>query len=242
MTDRWKVLIAAFLKDLSWSMAFFYVAFETYERGSVLEYALIRGVPALAYFLGTRIYGSLSDQMDARKPLMLAAAALNPLFPLGIALTEPSAWLPIVVAWYFFLSEEPVIIAFLADRSPGGAAAGDYFMAMEVGFTVGVLIGGFLTEWLGLKRTLLVASALSSLAVGVLATVREEGRLERSDFLRALRSALSLRWPGARGGSCPLFCSRTPPSPRSTSPSPSRCLRPPAGRTRSWGCWCPRLA
>ncbi|MDK2465173.1 MAG: MFS transporter [Candidatus Korarchaeota archaeon] len=199
MADRWKVLIAAFLRDLSWSMTFLYVAFETYERGSVLEYALIRGVPALAYFLGTRIYGSLSDQMGARKPLMLAAAALNPLFPLAIALTGPSSWLPIVVAWYFFLSEEPVIIAFLADRSPGGAAAGDYFMAMEVGFTVGVLIGGLLTEWLGLRRTLLMASALSSLAVAALATVREEGRLERPDFLRAVRSALGLRWPGDTG-------------------------------------------
>ncbi|RLG39936.1 MAG: hypothetical protein DRO01_04880, partial [Thermoproteota archaeon] len=43
------------------------------------------------------------------------------------------------------------------------------------------------------------ASALSSLAVGALATVREEGRFERPDFLRALRSALSLRWPGDTG-------------------------------------------
>ncbi len=199
MTDRWKVLIAAFLRDLSWSMTFLFVAFETYERGSVLEYALIRGVPALAYFLGTRIYGSLSDQMGARKPLMLAAAALNPLFPLGIAITGPSAWLPIVVAWYFFLSEEPVIIAFLADRSPGGSAAGDYFMAMEAGFTVGVLIGGFLTEYLGLRTTLMIASALSSLAVGVLATVREERGAGRPDLAAAIRSAISLGWPGDTG-------------------------------------------
>ena len=199
MDDRWKVLVAVSLKDAGWSMVFIYVAFETYERGSLLGYALIRGLPALSYFLGTRIYGSLSDQMGARKPLLLTAAVLSPLFIVALAFTPLELWLPITIIWYLMTSDEPVVIAFLADRGSGGAAAGDLFSVAEVGYTAGTLAGGLLTEIFGLRTTLLVAAAVASLSVPIIYSVSEGAPIGRPDLTIAFKMALSLKWPGRTG-------------------------------------------
>ena len=73
-SEQLKVLTATLLLEMSWSMSFFFVTFKTYEEGSFIQYALIRGLPAITYFLGSRFYGFISDSTGSRRIFMVIGA------------------------------------------------------------------------------------------------------------------------------------------------------------------------
>lgn len=206
-SEQLKVLTATLLLEMSWSMSFFFVTFKTYEEGSFIQYALIRGLPAITYFLGSRFYGFISDSTGSRRIFMIIGATSTTMSLLGMAATPTSLWILIVCVWYFLTAFEPVTIAYLSTEKMGGEASGEYYAASELGFTLGSAIGGFLTDLIGIRYNLLLATAISVPSILLFLSLREDGSTtSRVEIKEALYRVFRLEFPrGTRKVILPFF-------------------------------------
>ncbi len=188
-------------------MSFFFVTFKTYEEEGFIQYALIRGLPAITYFLGSRFYGFISDSTGNRRIFMVIGAISTTISLLGMAATPTSLWIPIVCVWYFLTAFEPVTIAYLSAEKMGGEASGEYYAASELGFTLGSAIGGFLTDLIGIRYNLLLATVISVPSILLFLSLKEDGSTtSRVEIKKALYKVFRLEFPrGTRKVILPFF-------------------------------------
>ncbi len=199
------VLVGTLLLELAWSMSYMFMAFETYAQEGFHAYALIRSLPSLAYFLGSRFFGFLSDSSGVKRPFFLLGGLSTATSLFSMAFLPVDLWVPIISMWYFLSAYEPVMIAYLTTSEIGaGSASGEYYAASELGFTLGTALGGVLTDSLGIRNVLLLAALVSvpSLPFFMLAEDEPHGPL---DVSRALRRTVRLEFPGRTREYVPIF-------------------------------------
>ncbi len=193
---RARALLGVLLLELAWSMSYLFISFEAYSESGFMEYALIRGIPSLALFFGSRFYGFVSDSTGLRRPFFLLgslstiiALAIMPLIPLNW-------WLFVITLWYFLSAYEPVMIAYLSSDELKGIASGEYYLSSELGFTIGTAIGGILTDSLGIKNVLFIASLIAAPSVFLFWGVRDSPKDSKLNIKEAIRRTLTMEFPG----------------------------------------------
>ncbi len=198
------VLVGTLLLELAWSMSYMFMAFETYAQAGFYAYALIRSLPSIAYFLGSRFLGFLSDSSGMKRPFFLLGGFSTAASLFAMAFLPIDMWVPIISVWYFLSAYEPVMIAYLSSEVGAGSASGEYYAASELGFTLGTALGGVLTDSLGIRNVLLLAALLSvpSLPLFMLAEDESHGPL---DVRRALKRTVQLEFPGRTREYVPIF-------------------------------------
>ncbi len=198
------VLVGTLLLELAWSMSYMFMAFETYAQAGFYAYALIRSLPSLAYFLGSRFFGFLSDSSGVRKPFFLLGSVSTIVSLLSMAFLPIDMWIPVISLWYFLSAYEPVMIAYLSAKMEAGSASGEYYAASELGFTLGTALGGVLADALGIRKVLMLAALVSvpSLPLFMLAEDSSRGTL---DLRSALKRTIQLEFPGRTKRYVPVF-------------------------------------
>ena len=142
---------------------------------------LMFAVYSLGQFFAEPFCGRLSDRIG-RKPILLVTTALSMAFYVCLALTQ-NIWLAIVIRFFSGLASGNIstIQGYVSDVSKPEqrtARLGLVGAAFSLGFVVGPVIGGLLSNEAGAARPfelpLFVAAAMSAIAaVGVLLFVKE---------------------------------------------------------------------
>ncbi|MDK2372183.1 MAG: MFS transporter [Candidatus Korarchaeota archaeon] len=198
------VLAGTLLLELAWSMSYMFMAFETYAQAGFYAYALIRSLPSLAYFLGSRFLGFLSDSSGMKRPFFLLGSISTVTSLSAMAFLPIDLWIPVISLWYFLSAYEPVMIAYLSAEMEAGTASGEYYAASELGFTLGTAIGGMLADALGIRNVLILAAfvSLPSLPLFMLA---KDGPYRSLDIKGALKRTIQLKFPGRTKEYVPMF-------------------------------------
>lgn len=189
------VLAGTLFLELAWSMSYIFMAFEAYERMGFYGYALIRGLPPLAYSLGSRFFGFLSDSSGLRRPFFLLGSISTITSLLAMSLLPVRLWIPIISLWYFLSAYEPVMIAYLSADSGAGRASGRYYTASEMGFTVGTALGGFLVDTIGVRSELIFAALVSAPSIPLFMLAEDESHGAMS-IREAVRKTVKPGFPG----------------------------------------------
>ncbi len=197
-------LMGTFFLELAWSMSYMFMAFETYAQEGFYAYALIRSLPSLAYFLGSRFLGFLSDSSGIRRPLFLLGGISTAASLFAMALSPIDLWVPIISLWYFLSAYEPVMIAYLSSGTGTGTASGEYYSASELGFTLGTAVGGVLTDALGIRNVLFLAALVSVPSIPLF-MLTVDGPHRPLDIGNAIRKTIQLKFPGKTREYVPVF-------------------------------------
>lgn len=203
--ERARTLLATLLLELAWSMSYLFVSFETYAEAGFVEYALIRSLPALAYFIGSRFQGFLSDATGLKRPFFLLGAISTLISLLTMSCVPIGMWVPIITLWYLFSAYEPVMIAYLSADRMSGRASGEYYAASELGITIGTAIGGLLTDILGIRKVLLLAALISIPSIPLFWGVRDHPTRSDVNLRNIISKTLKPRFPARTRYFAPVF-------------------------------------
>ncbi len=191
-----RVLIGTFILDFTWGATFLYMTFDIYSKGSYLMYGLVRGLPAIAYFLGSRFLGYLSDSYNGRKFVLLLSSISTFLALFLMYLTPELLWIIVATVWYFLSPYEVAAVPYLSEEVGEGEASGEFYASGELGFTVGSLIGGVMSDTLGIRPLFLAASLLALTSLPLFLGVEGNLSLPRKGFLEALSYTIKPEFPG----------------------------------------------
>ena len=165
-----------------------------------IELGFIIAAFNLARSLFNPVVGRLSDRLG-RKPFMLAGLMGYALLSLAYIYTGSVAGL-IVVRFVHGLAAvcvAPVAMAVVAEIAPAqrlGRYMGTLSMALMLGVGAGPMLGGFITDWLGLDAAFMSMGGLALLtAVGIMVFVP---RLGRSPIDRSIPVLSSFKVLGQR--------------------------------------------
>ncbi len=184
--------------SFSWSLVLPFMWLEAYKVG-IWELALVRGPPALAYFLGLRLFGKLVDQLNARKPFIKLGVACNTASLIMISAMPASCYPAIAVFWYFTYSAlDSALVVLVHDYSGEeafGRGLGGVQLASLLSVTAGNLIGGEVTKLAGLESTSLLGAVISAASLLAAAGIRELRARSQLNMREAAKWAVSLRVP-----------------------------------------------
>ncbi len=193
---RARILAGTFILDFTWGATFLYMTFDMYAKGSYLWYALVRGLPSVAYFLGSRFLGYLSDVYGSRK-LVLVLSSLATFMALFIMYFTPEPiWVVIASIWYFLSPYEVAAVPYLSENKGEGEASGEFYAFGELGFTTGSVLGGLLSDSIGLRPLFLITSLVSLASLPLFLGIEGELKLPRRGVRRAFSYALKPEFPG----------------------------------------------
>ncbi len=191
-----RALLGILLLELAWSMSYLFISFEVYSKSGFIEYALIRGIPSLALFFGSRLYGFISDSTGLRRPFFLLGSVSTILALISMSIIPLNWWIFVITVWYFLSAYEPVMIAYLSSDEIGGIASGKYYLASELGFTIGTAVGGVLADNLGIRSVLLIASLVAAPSIFLFWGIKDSPRGGRLDVREAIKRTLAMEFPG----------------------------------------------
>ena len=174
-----------------------------YDLGASLRLlGCLGAAPPMISFFSSRFWSSLSDQLRARKPFIVAgyltSLAILLVYIAGSA--DPVFYLEVsIAASILTLASGPLTAAVTSVSSRVAATLGDFRLAVMASSTAGGFISGYFVEKLGMTAAFAVGAA-GSLAAALLVSLgyEEHPELKHPSFKRALREAFSLRMP--RGG------------------------------------------
>ena len=184
--------------SFSWSLVLPFMWLEAY-KGGMWELALVRGPPALAYFLGLRLFGKLVDQLKLKKPFVKLGVVCNTASLLLLSAMPACCYPAIAVFWYFTYSAlDSALVVLVHDYSGEeafGRGLGGIQLASLLSITAGNLVGGEVTRLAGLERTSLLGAAASAASLLVAAGIEEPESRGKLDIRQAAEWAFSFKVP-----------------------------------------------
>jgi MFS family permease len=156
--ENLRFLAMTFSLDLAWGLSYIYLMLEIYDHMVLMAYFLAISLGAIVNFLGTLIFSLIKYRR-----LISISIALSSSLLLYFALNNTN---------YFIMSTllsllscyEPLILESLFGEMEEGEASGTYYTISGLGSIIGLLIGGFLVDSIGIKNLLLISSLVCLLS------------------------------------------------------------------------------
>ncbi|RSN70558.1 hypothetical protein D9Q81_00690 [Candidatus Korarchaeum cryptofilum] len=156
--ENLRFLAMTFSLDLAWGLSYIYLMLGIYDLHGINGYFLAISLGAIVNFLGTLIFSLIKYRR-----LISISIALSSSLLLYFALNNTN---------YFIMSTllsllscyEPLILESLFGEMEEGEASGTYYTISGLGSIIGLLIGGFLVDSIGIKNLLLISSLVCLLS------------------------------------------------------------------------------
>jgi len=160
------VLLTVFLDLLGFGLVIPLLSFFVEDYGATpLQVTLLMAAYSLAQFVAAPMWGAVSDRVG-RRPVLLVSTAATAVALVAFALAPNLGWLFVFRTLNGLAAANiPTAQAYVADVTDGPDRArgmGLIGAAFGIGFSVGPLVGGWLSVY-GLATPILVAAALSAL-------------------------------------------------------------------------------